>query len=65
MLYAGFKGIVGTMWLMGDVDGPFVAEAIYEEPFSVEDDVLDFNVVPYALDKAVRILRANGLEPSR
>jgi CHAT domain-containing protein len=65
MLYAGFKSVVGTMWSMGDIDGPIVAKTVYEELFAGDGDILDFNVVPYALDAAVRKLRAQGLEPSR
>jgi CHAT domain-containing protein len=64
MLYAGFKSVIGTMWSMGDVDGPVVAKKVYEELFAGEGDVLDFDVVPYALDNAVGKLRAQGLEPS-
>jgi CHAT domain-containing protein len=66
MLYAGFKSIVGTMWSMGDVDGPIVAQTVYRELFKGSDsEVLDFDIVPYALDEAVQKLRAQGLEPSR
>jgi CHAT domain-containing protein len=65
MLYAGFQSIVGTMWSMGDVDGPIVAETVYLELFAGDGDILDFDLVPYALDAAVRKLRAQGLEPSR
>jgi CHAT domain-containing protein len=65
MLYAGFKSVIGTMWSMGDVDGPVVAETVYQELFQGEDDALSFEAVPYALDAAVRKLRAQGLEPSR
>jgi CHAT domain-containing protein len=65
MLYVGFKSVVGTMWSMGDVDGPVVAETVYRELFGGAYDMLDFEIVPYALDTAVRKLRAQGLEPSR
>jgi CHAT domain-containing protein len=65
MLYAGFKSVIGTMWSMGDVDGPTVAKKVYEELFGGDEEMLDFNVVPYALDDAVRKLRGQGLEPSR
>jgi CHAT domain-containing protein len=65
MLYTGFKSIIGTMWSMGDVDGPVVAETVYKELFAGEGDMLDFDAVPYTLDAAVRKLRAQGLEPSR
>jgi CHAT domain-containing protein len=63
MLYAGFKSVIGTMWSMGDVDGPVVAGMVYGELFA--EEILDFDVVPYALDAAVQKLRAQGLEPSR
>jgi CHAT domain-containing protein len=65
MLYAGFKSVIGTMWSMGDVDGPVVAKTVYEALFAGEGDMLNFDVVPYALDAAVQKLRAQGLEPSR
>jgi CHAT domain-containing protein len=65
MLYAGFKSVIGTMWSMGDIDGPMVAETVYKEFFACDGETLDFDVVPYALDTAVRKLRAQGLEPSR
>jgi CHAT domain-containing protein len=65
MLYAGFKSVIGTMWSMGDIDGPVVAETVYKEMFAGDGDTLDFDVVPYALDAAVRKLRTQGLEPSR
>jgi CHAT domain-containing protein len=65
MLYAGFKSVIGTMWSMGDIDGPVVAETVYKELFAGEGHILDFDVVPYALDAATRRLRALGLEPSR
>jgi CHAT domain-containing protein len=65
MLYAGFKSVVGTMWSIGDVDGPVVAETVYRKLFEGEGETLDFDIVPYALDEAVRKLRNQGLEPSR
>jgi hypothetical protein len=65
MLYAGFKSVVGTMWSMGDVNGPVVAKTVHEELFSGDGDMLDFDVVPYALDAAVQKLRDQGLQPSR
>jgi hypothetical protein len=53
------------MWSMSDVDGPIVAKTVYDALFRDNDQVLDFDVVPYALDTAVRELRAQGLEPTR
>ena len=49
---------------MGDVDGPIIAETVYEELYPV-GAVLDPDVVPYALDRAVQKLRARGLSASR
>ncbi|KAJ7230028.1 CHAT domain-containing protein, partial [Mycena pura] len=30
LLYAGFRGVVGTMWLIQDADGPEVADMFYD-----------------------------------
>jgi CHAT domain-containing protein len=65
MLYAGFKSVIGTMWSMGDVDGPVIAEIVYRSLFEGESGALDFGVIPYALDTAISKLRNQGLEPSR
>jgi CHAT domain-containing protein len=65
MLFTGFKSVVATMWSMNDVDGPVVAETVYRELFAGDGDELDFDVVPYALDAAIRKLREQGLEISR
>jgi hypothetical protein len=48
---------------MDDVDGPFVAERVYQAIFA--NGKLDLNAVPYALDAAVRQLRETGAHPSR
>jgi hypothetical protein len=50
---------------MGDVDGPIVAQVVYEELFGVHEEYLSPDIIPYALDTAVRRLRENGLHPSR
>jgi hypothetical protein len=50
---------------MGDVDGPVVARKVYHALFNGGDGKLDPEVVPYALDEAVRELRSQGLPPSR
>ena len=49
---------------MGDVDGPVIAETVYEELYPA-GGALDPDAVPYALDRAVRKLRAKGLSASR
>lgn len=50
---------------MDDVDGPEVAEKVYRSLFSGDGDQLDADVVPYALDDAVRALRVRGASPAR
>ena len=52
---------------MGDVDGPVVAETVYKELYQggADSEVLDPDAIPYALDLAVRKLRAKGLAASR
>ena len=50
---------------MGDLDGPIVAKTIYEELFHTGVETLDPETIPYALDSAVRKLRASGLAASR
>jgi CHAT domain-containing protein len=63
MLFAGFKSIIGTMWWMGDSDGPAVAAHVYGELFS--GDKLDPQVIPYALDEVIQTLRRNGVSAHR
>jgi hypothetical protein len=65
MLIVGFTSVVGTMWSMDDVDGPAVAEAVYRDLYAGEEDTLDLDSVPYALDAAVRTLRMQGHDVSR
>jgi hypothetical protein len=48
---------------MNDWDGPKIAEMVYRELFKGEE--LDLQVIPFALDAAVRHLRAEGVVPSR
>lgn len=48
---------------MNDIDGPFMAEAIYKRVF--RNGGLDLTVLPYALDDAARELRELGAPASR
>lgn len=50
---------------MDDIDGPTVAQAVYEELYRTGAEVLDPDTIPYALDLAVRKLQAKGLSASR
>lgn len=55
--------LTGCARTMGDADGPAVAKTVYSELF--RDGLVDPDVIPYALDDAVRQLRAQGLLPNR
>lgn len=48
---------------MADVDGPEVAETVYEQLFNLES--LESDVIPYALDEAVYDLRMKGVGSAR
>ncbi|TFK18804.1 hypothetical protein FA15DRAFT_728771 [Coprinopsis marcescibilis] len=66
MLFAGFHGLVGTMWSMHDQDAPIVANVFYQYLFR------NGTIAPpaptdaaYALHIAVQRLREQGVHPSR
>jgi hypothetical protein len=48
---------------MNDQDGPHVAQRFYQTLFDQER--LDLDSVPYALDEAVQSLRQDGVPASR
>lgn len=48
---------------MKDLDGPYVAKAVYTE--LVKDGHIDLDAIPYALDTAVQKLRGEGVGPHR
>jgi CHAT domain-containing protein len=48
---------------MSDADGPYVAKRFYGKLF--EDEAIDVDSVPYALDDAVTALRRTGAPPER
>ena len=50
---------------MHDADGPEVAKIIYSRLFEGDSEYLDPDVIPSALDEAVRALRDAGHPPSR
>ena len=52
---------------MSDRDGPKVATTVYKRLFDTagpDTEYLDADVVPYALDEAVRALRDGGAKPA-
>ncbi|KAJ6607240.1 CHAT domain-containing protein [Mycena sp. CBHHK59/15] len=63
LLFAGFRGVVATMWAMDDRDGPRIAGTFYEHLFRNCDAGSDRPVLPnlsdaaYALHLAVAKLR--------
>ena len=59
MLFAGFKGVVGTLWSIHDVDGPIVAEAFYTYLF--QNQRVDTRDAATALHFAVKTLRDNNV----
>ncbi|KAJ7246212.1 CHAT domain-containing protein [Mycena rebaudengoi] len=65
LLFAGFRGVVATMWTMADVDGPKIAETFYEHLFKGCDANADPPILPdltraaKALHVAVTKLRAD------
>ncbi|KAJ6599402.1 CHAT domain-containing protein [Mycena sp. CBHHK59/15] len=46
LLFAGFRGVVGTMWTMDDRDGPTIADAFYEHLFKSCDTTSNPPVFP-------------------
>lgn len=49
---------------MSDEDGPAIAEAVYRRLLGGEDEHLNPDDIPYALDEAVEGLRRRGVLPS-
>ncbi|KAJ7639626.1 CHAT domain-containing protein [Mycena polygramma] len=60
-LFAGFRGIVATMWTINDRDGPIVADAFYEHLFKDSDPVSSPPVHP-DLTKAAEALHLAVLQ---
>ncbi|KAJ7090003.1 CHAT domain-containing protein, partial [Mycena epipterygia] len=69
LLFAGFRGVVATMWTMADPDGPRIAEAFYAHLFrgcdhNAESPILpDLTKAAEALHIAVAKLRADPNVP--
>ncbi|VDB95592.1 unnamed protein product [Peniophora sp. CBMAI 1063] len=59
MLVVGFKGVVATMWSIGDEDAPVVAEAYYKKLIELRSSgaVKAGTGAAYALHEAVKVLR--------
>ncbi|KAF9455993.1 CHAT domain-containing protein, partial [Collybia nuda] len=59
-LSAGFLGAIGTLWSMGDSDGPEVAEIVYKTILG-ESNTPDVNMAAEGLHVAVQKLRKAGV----
>ena len=68
MQFAGYRGVIGTMWSMGDEDGPVVARAFYSHMVRKREDEggrMDYRDAAEALGKATRALRRAGVPLER
>jgi hypothetical protein len=52
-----------TSRAMSDADGPYVARRFYEKLF--QDEKINVDTIPYALDEAILSLRGSGASPER
>ncbi|KAK7456975.1 hypothetical protein VKT23_010278 [Stygiomarasmius scandens] len=67
--FAGFKGVIATMWTIHDETGPDVANSVYEYLFSVDGEATDrrrpaSEKAPYALRRALITLRDEKRMPA-
>ncbi|KAG8900137.1 hypothetical protein FRB99_006211 [Tulasnella sp. 403] len=61
MQFAGFKSVVGTMWVMVDDAGPILADEFYRRMLERKDSVPDHTKSARALGGAVKMLRKEQL----
>ncbi|KAH8105734.1 TPR-like protein [Phellopilus nigrolimitatus] len=57
MQFCGFRSVIGTMWAMADIDGPFIAEKFYKRMFAEDSPELGFKRSARALRKTIQRLR--------
>ncbi|KAF8492900.1 CHAT domain-containing protein, partial [Gautieria morchelliformis] len=67
LLFAGFQGVVATMWSISDEDGPKVADAFYEYLYRKKPSAVgpDTRESARALHVAVAMLRSEGVSFKR
>ncbi|KAG8990349.1 hypothetical protein FRB93_003257 [Tulasnella sp. JGI-2019a] len=65
IMFAGFRGAVGTMWAMADEDGPIVAEHFYKYMFRNGPEGVDCRDAAKAMVMGVRELRRRKVPLSR
>jgi CHAT domain-containing protein len=63
--FIGYRGVIGTMWSVGDKDALSVAMQIYGELFKDGPDQASVSKAALALHQAVLVLRANNVPLSR
>ncbi|KAJ7082493.1 CHAT domain-containing protein [Mycena epipterygia] len=66
LLFAGFQGVIATMWTMADPDGPKIAETFYQHLFKgcgISADPPDLTKAAECLHIAVAKLRADPNVP--
>ncbi|KZV76176.1 hypothetical protein PENSPDRAFT_570139 [Peniophora sp. CONT] len=60
MLAVGFKGVIATMWSIGDADAPIIVEAYYKKLLELRssgDVAPGYTGAAYALHEAAKVLR--------
>lgn len=66
MQFCGFRSVVGTMWVMADEDGPFIAKEFYKRMFEGESPEEGFQRSARALCEATqRLRRSKGVTLER
>lgn len=58
-ILAGFQGAIGTLWSMGDSEGPQVAEIVYQKVFEKTGEP-DVTLAAEGLHNAIQKLRKEG-----
>ena len=63
--FIGYRGVIGTMWSVGDKDALSVAIQIYEELFKDGTGRASASKAALALHQAALLLRANNVPLAR
>ncbi|KDQ54443.1 hypothetical protein JAAARDRAFT_135615, partial [Jaapia argillacea MUCL 33604] len=58
MLLAGYRGVIATMWTIGDTDAPRIADGVYSHILKAGKP--DYTQAAFALHQAVQRLRLQG-----
>ncbi|KAG8884018.1 hypothetical protein FRB98_002659 [Tulasnella sp. 332] len=65
MQFAGFRGVVGTLWAMDDVDGPDVAESFYRYMFRNGGDGVNYEDAAKGVHEISKALRKSKVPLDR